>query len=189
MLDWEHDWEELLPRLGEGDGRIWQRVIDKLGPQLVAFAQKYVGEVAEDVVQNVLLDILERVEAGTVVEKKSFFFTRVRWAALQHLRDNRRKALPLSSGSGDDDDAMTWANDIPSREPNPLSVVLTDELLDSIEHGELLRLRFLKNMTFTEIAERLGWPVGTVFNRVGRALAQLREKLEDDGPTELIFFK
>jgi RNA polymerase sigma-70 factor (ECF subfamily) len=41
-------------------------------------------------------------------------------------------------------------------------------------------LRYWRDFSLEEIAERLGWPLGTVKSRLHYALAALRERLERD---------
>jgi RNA polymerase sigma-70 factor (ECF subfamily) len=47
------------------------------------------------------------------------------------------------------------------------------------EHAEIVLLGYVEDLSCTEIAARLGIPVGTVKSRVRRALAILREQLGD----------
>lgn len=52
--------------------------------------------------------------------------------------------------------------------------------LDSLEDpfGEPMRLFYLSDMNYREIAESLGVPIGTIMSRLSRGKALLREKLE-----------
>ena len=49
----------------------------------------------------------------------------------------------------------------------------------SPERRELIALAFLQGLSHQEIAERTGLPLGTVKSHVRRALAQLREEMEE----------
>lgn len=49
--------------------------------------------------------------------------------------------------------------------------------------GEPMRLFYLSDMNYREIAEALGVPIGTIMSRLSRGKALLREKLEHPGST------
>ena len=86
-------------------------------------------------------------------------------------RDRRRAALESEAGEltgrGRDD------------VPDPRALEALAEL--SAERRVVVVLRHLLDFTPPEIADVLGIPVGTVNSRLGRALAELRERLEMGG--------
>jgi RNA polymerase sigma-70 factor (ECF subfamily) len=47
------------------------------------------------------------------------------------------------------------------------------------EHREIIHLRFAADLSYVEIAQMLGVPVGTVRSRLHRALKAIREQMED----------
>lgn len=47
------------------------------------------------------------------------------------------------------------------------------------EHREIVHLRFAADLSYTEIAQMLGVPIGTVRSRLHRALKAIREQMEE----------
>jgi RNA polymerase sigma-70 factor (ECF subfamily) len=48
----------------------------------------------------------------------------------------------------------------------------------SIEQSEVIRYRFFEGLTFQEIADRLGIPLGTALSRVRAAILRLKRELD-----------
>lgn len=86
--------------------------------------------------------------------------------SLECLRDQR---VELATGDGPAIDGLE------RRESSERVLEAVGALPE--KYGLVLTLRYMKMMSYREIAEHLGEPAGTVSNRIHRAAAMLREKL------------
>ena len=159
---------------------------------------------AEEVVQETFLALWNRAETfdPSVGSLAAWLHTIARNRTVDRLRAAGRRPtlLPLSSvagsgyGGGDEPDADALervlasgaivAGAAPSRSPE-MEVALTElrgalqaalaEMPD-VERVVIL-LAYGEDLSQSEIAERLGWPLGTVKTRTRRALLRLREVL------------
>ena len=163
-------------------------------------------QVAEEVVQETFLALWNRAEsfdpaAGSL---PAWLHTIARNRTVDRLRAaSRRPGLfPLSAaaGEGEDDNgalerlAATGVVVAAGRgAPSPDSAVVAGEvrvmLQDALavmpdEERTVIVLAYREELTQAEIADRLGWPIGTVKTRTRRALRRLREVLADElGPS------
>ncbi len=156
-----------------------------LRPLLQAVMQQ---RLAENTVRRVLLDpadVDDAVQATLIVvaEKISSFRSDAPFAgwlgrvarneALLVLRRRRRKSEPVSYRLPETD-----------HRARRLSSLLADEIAVqsalgrlSSEHQQVLRLREHDDLSYKEIADQLGLPVGTVRSRINRARRALAELL------------
>lgn len=162
-------------------------------------------QVAEEVVQETFLALWNRAElfnpgTGSLA---AWLHTIARNRTVDRLRaaGRRPNLVPLSSASGSDESDTAALERIVSSGsvlggadlgPGPEGELAASELRDVIrgalaelpEHERTaLVLAYSAEMTQSEIAERLGWPLGTVKTRTRRALLRLREVLAEElGP-------
>jgi RNA polymerase sigma-70 factor (ECF subfamily) len=162
-------------------------------------------QIAEEVVQETFLALWNRAELfdARVGSLAAWLHTIARNRTVDRLRaaGRRPNLVPLSAASGaDEQDSAALDRLVASgtvlggaaigRGPEgelaatELRQVLRDALADLPESERTaIVLAYREELTQTEIAERLGWPLGTVKTRTRRALLRLREALADElGP-------
>jgi RNA polymerase sigma-70 factor (ECF subfamily) len=162
-------------------------------------------QVAEEVVQETFLALWNRAElfnpqTGSLA---AWLHTIARNRTVDRLRaaGRRPNLVPLSSAAGIDEHDTAALERIAASGtvlggadlgPGPEGELAAAELREVIraamaelpEHERTaLVLAYSDDLTQSEIAERLGWPLGTVKTRTRRALLRLREVLSDElGP-------
>jgi RNA polymerase sigma-70 factor (ECF subfamily) len=162
-------------------------------------------QVAEEVVQETFLALWNRAElfdpnTGSLA---AWLHTIARNRTVDRLRaaGRRPNLVPLSSAAGADEHDTAALERIAASGtvlggadlgPGPEGELAAAELREVIrgalaelpEHERTaIVLAYSSELTQSEIAERLGWPLGTVKTRTRRALLRLREVLSDElGP-------
>jgi RNA polymerase sigma-70 factor, ECF subfamily len=163
-------------------------------------------QVAEEVVQETFLALWNRAElfnpnTGSLA---AWLHTIARNRTVDRLRaaGRRPSLVPLSAAAGDDEHDTAALERIaasgtvlggadlglgPEGElaATELRNVIRTALAELPEHERTaLVLAYSSELTQSEIAEKLGWPLGTVKTRTRRALMRLRAVLSDElGPT------
>ena len=157
---------------------------------------------AEEVVQEAFLALWDRADRydPSMGSLASWLHTIARNRMIDRLRAaGRRPALvPLPGSAGGDGapdaDALEWmlhagsmvGAGVPAASPEAVAVLeeLRRELQGAVaampdDERTVIVLAYGDDLSQTEIAERLGWPLGTVKTRTRRALGRLRRVLED----------
>jgi RNA polymerase sigma-70 factor (ECF subfamily) len=134
---------------------------------------------AEDIVQDAMLRAFRAFDGFRGGDIKPWLLAIVRncWRTASADR-NRRGHVPLPeehgdallSGGPDPEAQAQQASD--SRKLNGVVALLPNEF------REVLILREMEDMSYREIAEVTGTPIGTVMSRLARARAMLKEKWE-----------
>jgi RNA polymerase sigma-70 factor (ECF subfamily) len=138
---------------------------------------------AEDLVQETYvraLDALDRFEPGT--DLKAWLMRILRNAHVSAWRRGRRGPRPLDAAEGDE--TIAPAQDAFVRGELALEqmrAVVGSEIEAALAalgpDARTLVLLHLEGLTDREMADVMGWPVGTVKSRLSRARAALREGL------------
>lgn len=184
-------------------GALYDRYVDAV----FAAASRLTSDrqVAEEVVQETFLALWNRAELfnPALGSLAAWLHTIARNRTVDRLRaaGRRPNLIPLSSAAGEDEqdgaalDRLVSAGSViggatiglgPEGElaATELQQVLRDALavLPDAERTAIV-LAYREDLTQTEIADRLGWPLGTVKTRTRRALLRLREALAEElGP-------
>jgi RNA polymerase sigma-70 factor (ECF subfamily) len=162
-------------------------------------------QIAEEVVQETFLALWNRAELfdPAMGSLAAWLHTIARNRTVDRLRaaGRRPSLVPFSATSGEDEqdsaalDRLVATGTIlggAGLGPGPEGELATTELrqvlreaLDELPEAErtAIVLAYREELSQSEIAERLGWPLGTVKTRTRRALLRLRGALADElGP-------
>ena len=191
---------DLMARVNAGDENAFAAVYDRHAQSLYGTVMRYLRDngAAEDVVQETFLALWTRSEtyspeAGSLI---GWLLTIARHRAIDRLRATARQPVVVGFGpatlDGPENDlerllalghpvGFAEALDEPARsaERHWVRSVVRTALYDMPEpERQALELAYDQELTQAEIAQRLGWPIGTVKTRTRRALMRLRAMLE-----------
>jgi RNA polymerase sigma factor (sigma-70 family) len=174
-----------------GGGPVAQRRFGEIVPPLLDDAYtlaKWLSQSAtdaEDIVQDAALRALKALETAAVERPKPWFLAIVRNAAMTWIAHNRPKTLAYAGDLKDLD-----AIDMRQGEDGPLN---PEQALIALQDGERVRraiaalpspyletlvMRDVNGLSYREIAEATGAPIGTVMSRLARARALLAKILK-----------
>ncbi len=195
---------ELVAFLVEGDEAALAELYDRHADSLFRAALMRLGDrgLAEEVLQDTYLALWNRAELfdgsqGSVI---GWLSTIARNRAIDRLRSSARRPAPIALSGlvqlGAEGSAADDARDAIMAAATPLSGVTAaldperevdiaelrrevEQALASIpdQERQVLTMAYYEQLSQSEIAARLAWPLGTVKTRTRRALARLRETL------------
>ncbi|HTR13231.1 MAG TPA: sigma-70 family RNA polymerase sigma factor [Roseiarcus sp.] len=139
---------------------------------------------AEDIVQEAAIRALKALETTAVDRPKPWFLAIVRNAAMTWIGRNRPQGLAYV-GDMADLDAIDPRLDEAAPDPEAALIALEDgeRLRQAIaalpgSQREALIMRDLNGLSYRDIAEATGAPIGTVMSRLARARAALAKTLK-----------
>ncbi len=174
----------------EEDSGLWQRVVDgdraalgqlydRYGGLMLAVARRIMGDSreSEDLVHDVFLEAWRQAAdfdpaRGSV---RAWLVLRLRSRAL-----DRRKSAGFARVDSLDADPGFQARAQDSEDPALSSDrhAIRRAILDlPVEQRQVLMLGYFEGLSSSEIAERLGTPIGTVKSRVAAAMTRLRSAM------------
>ena len=192
-----HDDRALASRIAGGDDSAFMTVYDRYGDMLFGTALRFFRDrdAAADVVQETMLAVWRRSDQFDPAHGSlgAWMLGIVRNRSIDRLRSEARRprlvrAVPDADGGSDSADPLEWAgralaaaeSDEPATEVDRRWVrALLGGLLAELRPDErdVLVLAYDNGLSQSEIASRLGVPIGTVKSRTRRALGGLRERL------------
>lgn len=186
----------LIQRCLEGDQSAWNIVVGLYWRKVFNIAYKFVGrhDEAEDLAQDIFLKLFKSLKT---FDRRANFSTWLisvsRNLCIDHYRSTRREHDLVSH----DVDTSTVPHPSPIESPQmmlerrdrvSLLRAALDRLAPSLRTAVILR--DIQELTYQEIADRLGVPEGTVKSRINRGrtelarqIARLRERQESTART------
>ena len=179
----DFDYEATLTACAAGDGTALRRLYDQEGARLLGVAQRIVRDIAlaEDIVHDAFINIWTRAGSfePTRGSARGWLYTVTRHLALNSLRNADREvtvddatATALDAQASLDNwhdvtDAFAW-RDCAGQIRRCL------EALEPVRRNCILHA-YVDGLSHSEIAERIGAPLGTVKAWIKRSLGTLRE--------------
>ena len=178
---------ELLQRIGQGDRRSFEALYDRFSGVLFSTAFRVLNnrEAAEDVLQDVFIQIWEKAPLYDPARGKpmTWAVTLTRNKSIDRLRSIQRRSrlqddVQRESQTFEQFDDRSSFDEVASGETGKLVREAMRKLTQ--DQREAIELAFFSSLTQTEIAERLGEPLGTVKARIRRGMMKLRDVLSPE---------
>ena len=183
---------DLVARAAAGDGICFDQLVERYHRQIANFVFRMVGnyETALDLTQEVFIKVYSSLGRYNPEFKFSTWIYKIASnTAIDYLRKQSVAVSPLYMVSGDDEE---FELPIPAKGPNPERALERTERSAQIEEAisklppryrELIVLRHVSELSYDEIAEVTGLPLGTVKNRLFRAREMMRQIFIERGFT------
>jgi RNA polymerase sigma-70 factor (ECF subfamily) len=140
---------------------------------------------AEDAVQDSFLRAIRHFDSFRGVDGRAWILSIVRNTCFTRLRGRRSGAENVEF----DEEIHTAQGPVSGPEVDLERRAATESLREGLErlaaeYREVLVLRELEGLSYKEIAQVSGVPIGTVMSRLARGRKQLLHALTPDGPKE-----
>ena len=158
--------------------------------RLVGYVRRWLdeaaGEEAEDIVQDVALNVFDRGDiTAPIRDLSAYVYRALKNRIVDYLRQ-KKSSVSLDAPSGGED-GLTLADVLSDRAPAPQSGMERRELherlyraIDALkpEDRAIILATDFEGWTFQELAEEWDVPLGTLLARKARALKKIRTSLE-----------
>ena len=182
---------ELINGALAGVEESFEELVQRYQRPIISYVYRFLNDydASLDVTQEVFIKVYNSLDRYSSDYKFSTWLYRIAHnAAIDHIRRNSRKEHSLEA----ENQEGTFQLQLESARPNPEQDRQRSEWRTEIEsvvrclpssYRELIALRHGKDLSYIEIAEVTGLPLGTVKNRLFRAREMMREMLVERGLT------
>lgn len=173
-----------LPACGENDHtRPWPPWFDEVSEGLRSFLRHRLRQESDvdDCLQVVFIKMLESMEEVAPAARRAWMFRVAANEAAQTWRREAARNRLLQQHGGETAQGGVSGD--------PIDRVILTETTQQLEQSlrrlppdwqEIVRLRIHQNLTFQQIADQLGIPLGTALTRMRRALERLKNDMNQD---------
>ena len=186
--------ESLLASYLEGDREAFAVLVERYRSELHGFLARFLGSgaAADDVFQETFLQV--HLSAPTFDKERVFkpwlFTIAANKARDWHRRQKRRRAASLDAPVGGDPEGTRMIDLMEAEAEAPSAAMEATEARDRVKvvvdgmpaiYREVLQLNYFQKMSYQQISEVLGVPLGTVKSRLHAAVATFAESWKASG--------
>lgn len=184
MIDHE---KSVLKRVKKGDHEAFRHLVDLYKRQVYAICLRmvHIPQEAEDLAQEAFLRAYSNIKSYDIEKKFSTWLFRIATnISIDYLR--KRKPSVYLDAEVQGTDGVTLQSQLAANEPGPENVAVQLEerqvLYDAIEklplkYQSAVILKYVEDLSLTEISEILELPVATVKTHIHRGREALRKRL------------
>lgn len=193
--------EQVLRQAAQGDAQAWRLLVESYTPRVYGLLvnQCRDKDLAEELTQATFVKVVRKIDGQGGYKETGRFDAWLFRIAMNGLRDEmrrrKRQAKPTDMGpgasSGRDEQSGGWSaaqqtivSGGPSRPDDPAQALIKAEQIGHLQAAiqqlsdadqEIIHLRHAAGLSFAQIADTLGQPLGTVLSRGHRALSKLKK--------------
>lgn len=180
--------EDLMAQFQEGTPEAFDLLVERYSPRLERFVYRFVRDQSrcKDIVQEAFIRVYRnRFSYRPIARFSTWIYTIARnLARSEYRRRSRSKVVPLHVESSEGE---SFEMELPDSAPSPERRFasrhrwdLFEQALDALpeKYQEVIVLREVQELTYQEIADITGLPLGTVKSRINRARARLQSMLQ-----------
>lgn len=180
----EEDWASLIERMAGGDEYALQTFYDQTSRLVYGLLLRILSETgpAEEVLLDVYMQVWRQAERYDRARGKplAWVVTIARSRAIDRLRSARQEQMRRESLDATEYAAnLTAGFEDPTVAPERQRVVKAALEALPAEQREVIEMAYYLGLSHSEIAARLGQPLGTVKTRTRLGMMKLREQLRD----------
>jgi RNA polymerase sigma-70 factor (ECF subfamily) len=179
----------LLNKIKSGDRPAFMLLYERYWDSLYSFVfgRTRNKEVAEEILQNLWIKILEDTNAIQTDESESakgYLLRYLHYRIIDFYNSSKKNSATISIDASDIPIEITDTEYFEILEENDISALfkMIDEVVSQLSATErkVFDMRIRKNMSVEETAKALGLSSKTVSNKLSKTLGEIREKLNPD---------
>lgn len=182
--------DDLICRARQRDSAAFETLVEIYSPRLYGYFYRLTGrrEDAEDLLQDVFVRVVRMIGRYEHENRFDAWLFRIATNLVRDRVRRRRRAAGVESSGGQQDEPGVL-EEVPDEEVDrPDDVMQTAEQVDRMQRvlrqlpaaeREVILLRHFSQMSFKEVAEAMGTPLGTALARAHRGLSKLRRLMEE----------
>lgn len=171
----------------KGNTDAYERIIDKYGKRVYGFVYRLLSNEhsAQDITQETFIRAYEKLKAFNLGKNfPAWLFAIAKNISFNYIKKNKRTALYTFSEDIDSFDEDNFSSDSNNPEQLLHKKQYTGQIISVIEgmpekYRVLIYLKYVDELSYREISQKLGIPIDTVESRLYYARQYIIKKLDD----------